>query len=288
MITHEASPFWQGILFFSAFVLLLWEVWSGWRRGVLRSAVYFSAFVFSGFLGILAGQATGFVVEKILPGFGFLGGAFFGSIVTLLVLGLAFFLGAILFKRTAQQPSGVVRFFYGAGGAFFGLLTSLLLIWGGITIIRAFGVLAQTAIGNRPMAEAPSVAKSLIVLKDSLELGPAGKIAESVDVIPPSVYEMVTRIGKLTTDQDAMMRFLDYPGIQEVLQNPNVADLMNDPDIVRAAQNRDFIRLLGSPELLKTVNDPSLQKKLVAVDLQKALDYAFPTPQASPSPHQKP
>jgi hypothetical protein len=138
------------------------------------------------------------------------------------------------------------------------------------------------------VAEAPAVAKSLIALKDSLELGPAGKIAESVDVVPPGIYEMVTRIGKLTSDPQAMMRFLDYPGIQEVLQNPNVAALMNDPDIVRAAQNRDFIRLMGSPELLKAVNDPALQKKLAGVDLQKALDYAFPPPQASPSPHKKP
>ena len=33
-----ASPFWQGCLFFGAFLFLLWELWNGWRRGIVRSA----------------------------------------------------------------------------------------------------------------------------------------------------------------------------------------------------------------------------------------------------------
>lgn len=287
MTISHASPFWQGILILGALLILLWETWRGWRRGVIRSAVHFCAFVFSGFLGILAGQATGFVVEKLMPGFGFAAGAFVGSIVTLVILGLALLLGTILFKRTAQQPSGI-RLLYGTGGAFFGLLTGLVLIWGGITIIRTFGVVAETAVGKRPFSASPAVAKALITLKDSLELGPAGRVAESVDVVPPAIYEMVSRIGKLTSDQDAMMRFLDYPGVQEIMQHPRMASLLNDPAVVRAAQNRDFVGLMRSPALLEAVNDPSLQKKLTALDLQKALDYAFPNPQASPTPEKNP
>lgn len=284
----QASPAWQGGLFLAAFLFLLWEIWSGWRRGVIRSAVSFCAFVFSGFLGIFAGQATAFVVEKILPGYGFLAGAFVGSAVTLVVLGLALFLGAILFKRTGQQPSSLIRLLYGLGGAFFGLLTGLVLLWGGITIIRTFGVVAQTAIGNRRAADAPAIAKILVTLKDSLELGSPGKIVESVDAVPPGVYEMVVRIGKLTSDKEAMMRFLDYPGVQEILQHPRVAALLNDPDVVRDAQSMNFPGLMQSKELLEAVNDPSLQKKLTGLDLQKALDYAFPSPLPSPSPHKKP
>ena len=288
MSVSHGSPLWQGILFFAAFLFLLWELWGGWRRGIVRSGVNFCAFVLSGFLGVLAGQATGFVVERILPGYGFMAGAFVGSIVTLVVLCLSLFLGAVLFKRTGQQPSNMLRLLYGIGGSFFGLLTGLVIIWGGITIVRSFGVVAQTMIGNRPLSEVPAGIKALVTLKDSLELGPAGKVAEAVDAVPPGIYEMIDRIGKLTSDQAAMARFLDYPGMQEIMQHPRVAALLRDPEIVRDAQDRNILGLMQSRSLLEAVNDPSLQKQLAGLDLQKALDYAFPAPQPSPAPKKKP
>lgn len=277
-----ASPFWQGILFLAAILFLLWETLAGWRRGVVRSGIHFCAFVFSGVLGMLAGQATAFVVEKAAPGYGFLAGALAGSLVTLLILGLTLFLGAILFKRTGQQSSGLVRLLYGAGGAFFGLLTGLVLVWGGITLIRTFGVAAEIAAGNRPPGSMPPIAKGMLTLKESLELGPAGKVVESVDILPPRVYDLLTRIGKLTSDQEAMMRFLDYPGVQEIMQNPRVAALLNDRSVAAAAEQKNFLLLMQNRALLSAMQDPVLQKQLTEFDLQKALDYAFPTPQPSP------
>lgn len=273
-----ASPFWQGILFLAAILFLLWETLAGWRRGVVRSGIHFCAFVFSGVLGMLAGQATAFVVEKVAPGYGLLAGALVGSLLTLLVLGLMLFLGAILFKRTGQQSSGLVRLFYGAGGAFFGLLTGLALVWGGITLIRTFGVAAEIAAGNRPASSIPPIAKGMLTLKESLELGPAGKVVESVDILPPQVYDILTRVGKLTSDQEAMMRFLDYPGVQEIMQNPRVAALLNDRSVSAAAEQKNFLLLMQNRALLDAMQDPGLQKQLTEFDLQKALDYAFPTP----------
>ena len=288
MNVSHGSPVWQGVLFFAGFVFLLWELWAGWRRGVVRSGVNFCAFVFSGFLGVLAGQSTWFVVEKLLPGYGFLAGAFVGSVVTLVVLGLALFLGAVLFKRTGQQSSGILRILYGLGGAFFGLLTGLVILWGGITIIRGFGTVAETTIGGRSLAGNSAAAEAIAKLKDSLELGPTGKALASVDAVPPEIYEVIGRIGKLTSDPDAMARFLDYPGIQEIVQHPRVAVLLKDPAVVRDAQDRNFLGLMQSRALLDTVNDPSLQQKLAGLDLLKALDYAFPPARPSPSPKKKP
>ena len=288
MSGSHGSPLWQGALFFAAFLFLLWELWRGWRRGVIRSGISFCAFVFSGFLGVLAGQATGFVVEKILPGYGLMAGACVGSVVTLVILGLSLFLGAILFKRTGQQPSGALRLFYGIGGSFFGLLTALVILWGGITIIRSLGVIAQTSVGGRSLSDFSSAAKAIVTLKDSLELGPAGEVAESVDAVPPGIYEMIGRVGTLTSDPSAMTRFLDYPGIQEILQHPRVAALLKDPEVVRDAQDRNFLGLMRSKALLDAVNDPSLQKKLAGLDLQKALDFTFPAPPDSQTPKKKP
>lgn len=279
-----ASPFWQGILFLAAILFLLWETFAGWRRGVVRSGIHFCAFVFSGVLGMLAGQSTAFVVEKLMPGYGFLAGAMVGSFVTLLILGLMLILGALLFKRTGQQPTGLIRLLYGGGGAFFGLLTGVVLVWGGITLIRTFGVATEVALGNRPPASFPPAAKAMLTLKESLELGPAGKVAESVDILPPQFYDILTRIGKMTSDQEAMKRFLDYPGVQEIMQNPRVAVLLDDRSVADAAEQRNFFLLMQNKALLSAMQDPVLQKQLTEFDLQKALDYAFPTPQASPSP----
>ncbi|MEI6033176.1 MAG: hypothetical protein WCS65_02700 [Verrucomicrobiae bacterium] len=281
-----ASPFWQGMIFLAAALLLLWEIWGGWSRGVIRSAIHFSAFVFSGVLGIFAGQAAGFVVEKVIPGYGFLFGALLGAVATLVVLALALLLGAILFKRTEHQPSGMVRMFYGLGGAFFGLLTGLALLWGGITLIRTVGVAAQVAIGGRPAKSASSLAKAMLTMKDSLELGPAGKAVEAVDIVPPEAYDMIVKVGKLTSDREAMMRLLDYPGVQEILQNPKLEALLRDSSVARAAEQKDFLSLMQSKALLQVVQDPDLQRQLKGFDLQKALDYAFPTAQSSPS-HKK-
>ena len=288
MSGSHGSPLWQGALIFVAFLFLIWEVWGGWRRGVIRSGVNFLAFVLSGILGLLAGQATAFVTGKIFPGYGSLAGIFVGSLVTLVVLMLALLLGAVLFKRTGQQSSGTIRLLYGGGGAFFGLLTGLLFLWGGVTAIRALGALANTTVGNRPYSELPFPAQTIIKLKDSLELGQTGRVAESVDVVSPGIYEMIQRIGKLSSDQTAMARFLDYPGVQEIVQHPAMAALMQDPGVVRDAGNRNFLGLIQSRALLDAVRDPSLQKKLADLDLQKALDYAFSVPQDSQSSEKKP
>lgn len=287
MNVSHGSPFWQGILFFAAFLFLIWELWNGWRRGVVRSGVNFFAFVLSGVLGFLVAQSFAFVVEKVFPGYGLLVGAFAGSVVTLLSLGLALFLGAILFKRTGQQSSGAIRLLYGGGGAFFGLLTGVFLLWGGITVIRSVGALAGTVSGGRPYSEMPLPARGMLTLKDSLELGPAGRAAESLDVVPPEIYLMIQRIGKLASDPNAMTRFLDYPGVQDIIQDPRMAALMADPIVVRDAEHRNFLGLMQSRTLLEAVKDPALQKKLTSLDLQKALDYAFPLPQNSPPPVKK-
>ena len=110
-------------------LFLVWEIFSGWRRGIIRAGLHFGAFVASGFLGLLAGQGTAALVGVVMPGFSLLAGFIVGVVVTLVVLGVCLFLSAIVFKRTHQQPPGLMRWFFGIGGAFFGLLTGLFLLW---------------------------------------------------------------------------------------------------------------------------------------------------------------
>lgn len=283
-----ASPTWQGILFLAVGLFLLWETWAGWRRGIVRSLLRFVALVFSGFVGVLAGQATAALVGMVFPGWALVAGVVTGGFITVVVLGLALILGPLFFKRKDEQQSRTARLIRNGGGAFFGLLTGLAIAWGGISLVRALGTLAEVGMAAQPDAKAPLAVRALAGLKESLELGTGGEIAKSVDVVPPQVYDAIALIGKLASDQDAIARFVNYPGLQEIIQHPTVARLLQDPTIVRAAQNQDFFALMQNKAVQDAVNDPSLQQLLVKFDLQKAMDYAFSPEQSPPPPENKP
>jgi hypothetical protein len=98
----------------------------------------------------------------------------------------------------------------------------------------------------------------------------------------------MTRLGQLAKNQDALIRFLDYPGMQEILAHPRMQALMQDPVVVQSAENKNIIALMQSRSLLNAATDPSLQKLIMALDLQKALDYAMPPKQNPPFPNKTP
>lgn len=282
------SPFWQNAILYAAALFLLWEVFSGWRRGFVRSGLHFGAFVASGFLGMVIGQTVAAVVGVVLPGVAFLAGLVVGSTVALLLLAVCLFLSAVLFKRTSQQPPGLLRSLFGMGGAFFGLLTGLFILWGTISLIRTSGALAKSGMVGQGMASAPPVARALATLKDSLEMGPVGQVVEAVDILPTDAYDRMLRIGELSKNPDAVARFLSYPGVQEILANPRMQSLLQDPVVVQAAESRNFLPLLQSRALMNAVTDPTLQKLVTGLDLEKALDYAMPPKQDPATLHTSP
>ena len=267
---------------------MLWETYAGWRRGLIRGGLHFGAFVASGLLGMLVGQTVAAVVGVVLPGVAFLAGLLTGAAAALVILGACLFLGAVLFKRTSQQPPGLVRWVFGAGGAVFGLLTGLFILWGAVSIIRTSGALAKSGMVGQKSQDAPASARTFAMLKDSLEMGPVGDIVESIDILPSQAYENMTRLGQLAKNKDAMMLFLDYPGVQEIVTHPRIQALMQDPVVVQSAENKNFIALIQSRSVLNAATDSSLQKLIMALDLEKALDYAMPPKQNPTSPKTTP
>ena len=282
------SPFWQNVLLYSAAVFMLWEIYAGWRRGLIRGGLHFGAFVASGLLGMLVGQTVGAVIGLVLPGVAFLAGLIAGGAVALVTLGVCLFLGAVLFKRTSQQPPGLIRWLFGAGGAVFGLLTGLFILWGAVSIIRTSGAVAKSGIAGQKLQDAPAANRVFAMLKDSLEMGPVGDIVESIDILPSEAYDHMTRLGQLTKNQDALMRFLDYPGVQEIISHPRMQALLQDPVVVQSAENKNFIALIQSRTVLNAATDPSLQKLIMSLDLEKALDYAMPPKQNPTSSNKTP
>lgn len=289
---QHGSPLWQTALFFAGIIFLLWEIWRGWRVGVVRSGMHLAAISVSTSLGLLAAKlvAVPFGGLGNLPGF--LAGIVVGGGLGIFLFVAIWILGAVLFKRTEHQGSGVFRILWGAGGAFFGLLVGLAVLWGGILIVRSLGTFAESRVETRrdkPPPAQPRVADGLLTLKESIELGSAGRLLESVDALPPDFYELVLQIGKVTSDQQKMLRFLEYPGIQKILQNPRILDLMNDPSVMRASKEKNIFLLLSNKTVAAAVEDPELAEQLKKIDSRAALKFALesPPPSHSPSPKKR-
>ena len=307
----HGSPFWQGILLLAAILFLLWETWRGWRAGLIRSGMHLAAIVLSTVVGYVAAQVAAAPFGGLGDMTGFFAGLFVGGGLAAVVFLLIWILGIVLFKRTEHQGSGLIRLFWGLGGAFFGFMLGLLLLWGGISVVRALGALGEARVASAAAqehsaaAQAPAgertfrakgvpapggtsasdgIASGLATLKQSLEMGPAGKFVESVDVLPPDFYELIMQIGQVTGDQETMLRFFQYPGIQDVAQTPQIANLVNDPAVIKAVQEGNVLGLMGNKALLKAVEDPELAKQLGTIDLRAALKFALERSPASPSP----
>jgi hypothetical protein len=281
----EAPAGGVGWLWLAAGLYLLFEMWRGWRRGVVRHGVSVMALLVSGGIGYVFAWMTGWLSDRVIPLTPPTGRFIFGF-----AAGLAFYLAAVvlsslLFKKTSQQSSGMVRLFYGAGGAFFGVIFGLLVLWGGISMVRVLGAVAQ---GQHAAAEnagfGPRVMdEKLAGMKESLEAGATGQLVDRVDIVPANVYGLLTKLIQVTQSPDAMARFLAYPGTQTLLTQPKVAALFNDLAANQGASESHFLALLTSPKLAEVAGDPEVQKSFAGFDLEKALDYALQQTPTSPA-----
>jgi len=282
----EASPQWQGVIFLCSAVFILWEFWRGWRAGVVRSGINLVALFLSGVLGLLAGQTAASVFGGTNGLAGLFVGLGVGSVTAMVVFVLIWFLSSVLFKRTDHQAGGLLKFFWGLGGGFFGLLTALMILWSGISMIRAMGTLAeaQTEVAREKSRQVSKLATGMVTLKESLELGPTGEFIESIDVMPDDVYTLIRDVSVLSSDETSMVRFSEYPGIQDIMAHPKMIELLNDPDIVQAAQNKNFLAIVGNKNLRAALEDPTLVEQLQKIDLRAALNFAMKKASPKPSP----
>jgi hypothetical protein len=288
----EGSPQWQQYILIAAGLFLLWEVWSGWRLGAVRGLLRLAALFCAWIGGSTAAGATGTVV------------AFFSKVPPLLAPGVAglvvgigiyvgiSFLSGLLFKKT-EHHSGVVRLGFGLGGAICGIIYGLLFLWAGITLIRGMGALGELRVvqarnEGRSM-EAEKTALFLMRLKASLELGVTGKSLKKADPLPTVFYDDIVKISMVAGNQQAIERFVQYPGTLQILSNPKVAAILQDPAFEKAAEGRNILPLLQNKHVQAAANDPKLLSELKAFDLTSALDYAL-QPEIVPPPgnHRRP
>ncbi|MDB6153967.1 MAG: Colicin production protein [Chthoniobacteraceae bacterium] len=211
-----------------------------------------------------------------------IGGALIGSVVYLALTGFS----SLIFKNTSQQSIGVVRFGYGAMGAVLGAVFGLINIWVLFLLIRLLGTIAGNnrqypAVSEHraPPAPKPAWVRGVVSIKESFEHGSSGAIAERVDPIPEKIYATLGKAMQMLSNEQAMNRFLAYPGIKPLIQNARIAALQKDPAIMRDMLNRDFMGLLRNEQIVKAVNDPEIVALIGKFDIEKALDYAISKPE---------
>src|SRR5438094_1743002 len=137
------SPLWQVVFISFGVILILFEVVRGWRLGLMRqvmrlialAAAYGAAFLGGG-LCVPAARSFFKIPDPLLS-------ILCGAILALAVYALISGIGAILFKRTSQQESGLVYFLYVFSGSIMGLYFVVILLWLTVASVPAIGALAQ-------------------------------------------------------------------------------------------------------------------------------------------------
>lgn len=289
----QGSPLWQAVLFLGVSLFLCWEIWRGYRAGIVRSATSLLALVLSGLVGFLGAKIAAAPFGGLTDITGLTVGAFVGLILAVVVFVVVWLLGAILFKRTEHQSSRIFRFLWGVGGAVLGLLIGLVIVWSGISVVRGLGALAKARLETaNKYAETqsptskpspPKLASGIVTLQESMELGPVGKVVNSLDPIPSDYYELIEQIGRLSGDQEVMLRFVEYPGIQNLMQNPKMVQLANDPSVIEAAESGNILALLSNKAILSALEDKQLSEEIKKIDLRAALKFALEDPSKKPA-----
>lgn len=274
---NQSSSVWQLAFFSFALVLVLFEAVRGWRLGVVRQLVRLLALVCAYASALFAGRWLVPVLRPLFRAPDLILSVTAGALLALLVYALINTIGAILFKRTAHQPAGVMRVLYGFAGATLGVFFGLFTVWLVVVAIRSLGAIAgaETKIAATNKAADPAELSSLARLKHSLEQGPLGQAVTSVDPVPTKSYDTLGKLGTVLSNPRSAERFLTCPGARELTENPRIVALRNDPEIVQLIEAQRYFDLLQNPKLIAALNDPALAAQVRSFDFQKALNFAL-------------
>jgi membrane protein required for colicin V production len=297
-ITTAGSPLWQIGFFAFGAILILIEVIRGWRLGILRQLMRVVAVM----AGYAAAYFGGDMVVPLLRTFlelpDIVLSAIGGAILAIAVYGIIAGLGSLVFKRTAQQPLGVVRWIYGLSGALLGVCFGMFFLWLILIGIRSVGSIAQAQAyaqarplpGKNPGSvsghsspvnqtsdkefDLGAVTTALARLKNSVELGPMGEVVKKTDAMPNGVYQTLNEAGTVFSNPEAAQRFLSYPGTRQLSEHPKIVALREDPEIAEMIAQGRILELIRHPRVVEAMNDPTITKQVKGFDLKKALEYA--------------
>ena len=123
-IGTSGSRVWQIIFLSFAVVLILFEIIRGWRLGILRQLMRVAAVIAGYAAAFFGGNMLVPLLRPLVTVPDMLLSAVGGAILAVLVYAVVAGLGRVLFKRTAQHSSSVVRLAYGLSGAVVGFFSA--------------------------------------------------------------------------------------------------------------------------------------------------------------------
>jgi Colicin V production protein len=300
MDAADGSPLWQLVFLSFAIALLLFEILRGWRRGAARQFTRLGALFAAYFAGLFGAKFVAPLWRPFLK----LPDALL-VILAGAVLALAFYvvinaLGTVLFKRTRQHESALMRLLSGTGGAVLGLFFGLFFVWILVVGVRSLGAVANGEVREQSASPASaeeetihtvdirrhslgeprddnsaSLVTSLARLKNSLEMGTIGNAVKRTDIVPKKTYEVLGKVSRVVSNPETAQRFLSYVGAQELSENPKIMALRNDPEIQQMISQGRFVELLHNDKIIAAANDPEMVKRFKQFDLEQALDYAL-------------
>src|SRR3989440_785549 len=231
--TAAGSTLWQTIFVSFAIVLLLFEIVRGYRLGLPRQLMRGAAVIAAYAAAYFGGKLMLPLLRPVLKWPDFIVSMIGGAILAIVVYGVIASLGSLLFKRTAQHPSGAVRLVYGFSGALTGIVFGLFFIWLILVGIRSVGSIADAQVQAHPRSapqppssralenlDADALTTFLARLKNSVELGSVGDVLKRTDVTPPSVYQILKDAGTVCANPENARRFLSFPGATELSEHP--------------------------------------------------------------------
>jgi len=295
----SSSP-WQLAFLSFAVVILILEVLHGWRIGLTRQLVRIVAIAAAYSCAIFAGPVLLPITRSFAklpdPILTVVGGAVLGAIIFAILNAL----GPLLFKRTKDHESAVMRLSWGISGGLLGILLGSFTIWLVFAGARLAGSVAEAQVRsqhalttgilqpvwNRPLQiqsaalstrdqQPTPLMTTLAELKNSLEAGPIGETLKNVDPLPQGTYRTVERVGEVASNPETAQRFLRFPGAQQIANDPKMIALRDDPEITKLVSQGRVFDLLQNQRVIDALNDPVLLARLKNFDLDRALDYAL-------------
>jgi uncharacterized membrane protein required for colicin V production len=298
----SGSPLWQLAFISFAVVLILFEIVRGWRRGLARQLARLGALIGAYVSAYFVAPAIAPFIAPFAKVPEFIMSILAGAIIALFVYAAINGLGALLFRRTGQHDSALVRLIYGISGALLGIFFGAFLVWLLVVGVRSLGALAdnpaqqQAAAQPAPAsqralhavdvrrgtlnepADEPSVLTSIARLKNSIEMGTVGDLVKRADVVPTNTYETLGKLGQVVSSSERAERFLSFPGARELSEHPKIVALRDDAEVARLIEQGRYLDLLQNQTVLDALNDPTLLQQVKKFDLQRALDYAIEGP----------
>jgi len=293
------SPLWQLVFISFAVVLVLFEIVRGWRLGLMRQVMRVIAIVAAYAAAFFGGQLLVPIARPLLKIPDVVLSILCGALLAVLVYFVITSVGTIVFKRTRQQDSAIIRFLYGLTGAAIGLFLGAFLVWLVVVGVRSIGAVADAHVNEQAAADkpktssrnlhaidvrrgsldsnepSPSLMTTLARLKNSLEMGTVGDFVKKTDAIPTKTYETLGKLGQVVSNPQTADRFLSFPGALELSEHPRIVALREDPEIQELITQGRFFDLLQDQRLIDALNDPTLLEQLRKFDLQRALDYSI-------------